>query len=284
MRVGDKNDSSASAYDLALANHAVAAAWTDQEICDLLVAHRLYHNAEIKRAEYFSRTIEKARTTGQQKALQDFTTDLPATGDGEIAETPESRRAQLFASVSQTFGLQITRILKYMTDPPSYRIETERGAIALKHVDELINETRLRSNIAAAAGVFIPVLKKTWPSVAQSLLDLCEEQDTGEEATSRGIVASWLHVYFQERKPTDDRDVAITTQQPFFHEQQLYFFGMDLRRWLQTTWQEKITPQDMAVLLKTYGCTPKTFPVSIGGKRVKLSAWWVPRETADVGR
>lgn len=54
---------SMSEYDMTLACYAVRADWTDQEICDLLIHHRVYHRqtAKIARADYFARTIKRAR-------------------------------------------------------------------------------------------------------------------------------------------------------------------------------------------------------------------------------
>jgi len=58
---GQGGYASQSESDLALANYATAAGWTAQQTCDLLVAAR--HNAgePIKPADYFARTIGKAR-------------------------------------------------------------------------------------------------------------------------------------------------------------------------------------------------------------------------------
>ena len=52
---------SQSEADLALANYAVRAGWTDQEVCDLLVGARQNADVPIKPAGYFVRTIAKAR-------------------------------------------------------------------------------------------------------------------------------------------------------------------------------------------------------------------------------
>ena len=62
----DMQDQSASAYDMSLASFAVSAGWTDQEITDLLVAHRVKHGDDLKRPGYYQLTIGKAR---QSKAI-----------------------------------------------------------------------------------------------------------------------------------------------------------------------------------------------------------------------
>lgn len=57
-------DGSASSYDMALANYAASAGWTDQEIADLLIAHRRAHKAKPKAnlQDYLARTIAEARS------------------------------------------------------------------------------------------------------------------------------------------------------------------------------------------------------------------------------
>lgn len=56
-------DGSASSYDMALANYAASAHWTDQEIADLIIAHRRTHKAKQKAnlEDYLARTIREAR-------------------------------------------------------------------------------------------------------------------------------------------------------------------------------------------------------------------------------
>ena len=58
----DMLDQSASAYDMSLASIAVQAEWRDQQIADLLIAHRRERGEGLKlREDYYRRTILKAR-------------------------------------------------------------------------------------------------------------------------------------------------------------------------------------------------------------------------------
>ena len=58
----DMLDQSASAYDLSLASFAVQAEWGDQEIVNLLIAHRRERGEDLKlREDYYQRTIGRAR-------------------------------------------------------------------------------------------------------------------------------------------------------------------------------------------------------------------------------
>lgn len=58
----DLPDQSASAYDLSLASIAAQAEWCDQEIVDLLIAHRRERGEDLKlREDYYQRTIRRAK-------------------------------------------------------------------------------------------------------------------------------------------------------------------------------------------------------------------------------
>jgi hypothetical protein len=58
----DLQDQSPSAYDMSLATFAARVNWSNQEIADLLIAHRRKHGADLKlRLDYYRRTIDKAR-------------------------------------------------------------------------------------------------------------------------------------------------------------------------------------------------------------------------------
>ncbi len=57
----DLRDQTPTGYTMALANVAVTAGWTDQEIADLLVAARRHYGADRKYAGWYARTIAKAR-------------------------------------------------------------------------------------------------------------------------------------------------------------------------------------------------------------------------------
>ena len=58
----DLPDQSASAYDLSLASIAAQAEWGDQEITNLLIAHRRERGEDLKlREDYYQRTIRRAK-------------------------------------------------------------------------------------------------------------------------------------------------------------------------------------------------------------------------------
>jgi hypothetical protein len=68
-RRDDLLDQSPSAYDLSLAWYAANDGWGNQEIVDLLIAHRRRHNGEPKlRPDYYERTLKTARASARDEA------------------------------------------------------------------------------------------------------------------------------------------------------------------------------------------------------------------------
>jgi len=66
-RRSDFQDQSPSVYDMSLAYYAAVCGWSDQEIVDLLIAHRRKHGADLKlRHDYYSLTISKARKSAAE--------------------------------------------------------------------------------------------------------------------------------------------------------------------------------------------------------------------------
>jgi putative DNA primase/helicase len=88
----DLTDQSASSYDLSLATFAAYAGWTDQEIANLIIAHRRERGEDLKtRQDYFARTIAKARTKSEG-----FSARAEST-----ARSNESARADNAAAVAE---------------------------------------------------------------------------------------------------------------------------------------------------------------------------------------
>lgn len=279
-------DQSCSTYDLSLASFAVEGGWTDQEITDLLVAHRVKYKVDLKVIDYYLRTIAKARQTvtrTQSMEAIEQAAMLPADDLGTA--TGKVTRDELLGNLRNVLNVPITRIIKYKSDPPEYRLETERGSIRLGSVSNLIGQAKLRDHVAAATGIYmLSIGSANWPNVAQMMLNLCEEEDIGSEATDKGSVESWLADYLDERAPVDDRQKALPTRQPFYHEGDLCIFGADLRRWLTVTRGERITSKEMGQKLRLVNgeATVMAFQKAEDSPEMTTrSIWRIPRREVE---
>jgi hypothetical protein len=90
---GRQRDQSQSGWDMGIAHHIVALSidWTDQEIADALIANARQFGREAKRADYYARTVAKARrSTGEIAPV----CGLSAVAEGEPVIEAEEQQEQ----------------------------------------------------------------------------------------------------------------------------------------------------------------------------------------------
>lgn len=279
----DFKGNSPSEYDYSLANFALMAGWTHQEVVNLLIAFRRRHGLEPKlRADYFDRTIRNVLNTISVGSAQERIDDI-LLGIGETKDkTPEEKRRVALESVSEVFGLRIDRIIKYKADPPAYRMIVNGESIQLGPVENLINQIKLRNHIADATKHLIDVNKKVWPRIAQSMLLATEDESAGEDATEFGAISNFLQQYLVDKYPkiTDDLIQAENTKSPFIKDGKVWIFGTDLRAWLDLYHKEKMTLRDMGVKLRAFGCSPLPMNMRISNEdnslRATRNVWSLP--------
>jgi len=278
----DLKDTSPSGWDLSLASFCVQAGWENQEIADLLINRRKKHGDDLKlnRVDYYQRTISKARSGHHQEQAQARLESIVEIGG---AEDNQENKSVILTSLSATFSsgenrLRFDKVIKYMTDPPKYRLETSLGSISIGGVSGLIVQNQFRNNLAAATGILVPGKKpQAWHTIAQSLLHACEEIDAGEEGTEQGAVKGWLRGYLSDSPPLspgehpEEREMVIKSKKPFIKDGGYHIFLADFRHWLKVALSEMISTRDLAVLLRSSGA--KTVNVRLG--EVVIYTWRV---------
>ena len=289
----DLKDTSLSGYDLALANAAARARWSDQEIASLLVEHRAKHDpggAKAQRIDYLARQVATARASTAGEAAKE--------GIDEAATFGVADRQKALDDVSSRLGVKIIRVIKYMTDAPQYEIEAEftgkslngtpprvtQGKIRLPSVDGLITQSKFRSAIAAATE-WLPDGQdaENWKKTARVLLELVEKVEVGPEATDIGLISAWLRDYFQEVPPSDNVDDCAASRSPFNRDGKVYFFTPQFGQWLKIKYREHRSAKEIAIMLRGVGGNSTT--VAYGGegrKRERVKAWRVGLDKINV--
>lgn len=290
----DIQDTSSSGYDMSLANIAMQAGWNDQEIVDLLVASNRKHGGTLKRESYYALTLDKARA--HEVVFSESNDDEDEPGAASTSSDPWNNASKGDATgpaskekeknkkkeLSQVLGVEMVRIIKYLSDPPSYTIETGGGQVRLGPVTNLIGQAQLRNKLADASKVHIKNFKSgEWHKIAQSLLDLCEDQDPGQEATERGVAHEWLREYFhQQPEPREMDQDAIEAQLPFLKGGQRCFFFTHFFKMLRIQ-GEHIDRREVSLILKAYGCEPDKITLTVDGKRTSRGIWTVPNDNSS---
>ena len=144
-------NASQSGYDMAVGRFAQEAGWSNQEICNLLIAHRREYNAgRLDRLDYYQRTIFKLRQTARHQEA------LAALDDAdELTASDKPAIKQLIMDIT---GLKIERYVQISRSPASYVVHLA------PHGDETIGETVVLPTSADARS------QNAWQDIAQEVL------------------------------------------------------------------------------------------------------------------
>lgn len=281
-----------SRYDLALANHAVAAGLSNQEIADILVCFRRKHapgdRKILERPDYVERTIKKARADyHQKKALENLeytAAEADAIEDKIDEKDRQETKESVLSQISYMLGIRVTNIIRHPAEEPIFRIVTPKHNIMMGDVSHLLEYRKFRAKLYAHAGHFIPPsLKSKWNDVAALFPKVWEDESIGDEATEQGGIRAWISDYLIDNEPESDEELiddAIQRKAPVEKDGEVFIFGEDMRRWLLTAQSEKVSAQKLGVMFRSVGMERKVlrFQTDRMKKASTRSAWQVPAD------
>jgi hypothetical protein len=295
----DLSDQSPSSYDFSLASIAFQADWTDQEIVDLLIAHRRRHKADLKlRKDYYLRTLEKLKLERQH---QERINEMLETQNQKIIETKIAlmeassndtslKRSEILTHLEKILGVRIEKLQKFLSEPPSYRLQTSTTNISIESAGDIISQTKFRIKIADATGVVIrPFKKDEWSDVAQLVLNACEEIEVGEESTEEGYINSLLRKYLNRNtnfvmlKSVEEYGEKIQEEGfPFSLEGYTYISLSEVRKFIRVTSGDVLTTKQVGKLLRMAGWINCKIDVIIDGKRTSRSLFKIKSMAAQL--
>ena len=271
---------SQSEYDMSLANMAARNGWSKLEVAALILKHRRDGGEPLKldRPDYYSMLVEKAQSSmAAQESLERIEDRVDAISYG--ASSTEDEKPGMLTDLKALLGIPLVSIIKYVSDPPQYRLILEEGPIHLGGVDNIINSSKFRAAIAAISGRLIPRFKgDQWDPVAQAILNAVEEQDLGADSSAEGLVLEWVTEYLTSHRPSDERMDAIQIREPFIDpDGRAAFFLSQFKTWLSFHRDEKLTRRQLATMLRTAGLTPRTqsFRRAVDGMSSSVHVWSV---------
>lgn len=272
---------SQSEYDMSLAAMAARAGWKDDEIVALVVSHRRDGGEPLRldRPAYYTGLIGKAKQgLVADEAHERISERVEAVHSG--GATVDDEREGFLTDVSNLLGFRIRRVLKFVTDPPQYRLVMEQGTIHLGGVEAILNSTKFRASIAAVSGTLIARFSGArWDPVAQAILQAVEELDLGNDSSAEGLVGEWCGEYLSQHRPSDERQEAIPLREPFLDpDGQPAFFLSEFRSWLAFHRDERLGRRQVATLLRSAGCVPRTvaYTRESDGHRSTVQVWVTP--------
>lgn len=273
----DYSDQTASSYDYGLANYTVRAGWSDQEIINLLIAHRRKHGDDLKlRVDYYARTIDRARGSIDQEQIAEAFDDE----DDEETTDPD----EILRNLSSLFGVKLIRIVKYLGDPPLFMLVVdqrgEEQQVSLGGVEALLWQRTFRAKVAGAIGHVLPTQSTAkWDKLAQAMLNAVTEEELADEATPAGLARSWVREYLQNVPPAPDEPdaqaEAIVAGRPYLLADDRAGVSLaSMQTWVRTVKGERITVKELARNMRSAGWVQERRHVPLeGGGRTTRSVY-----------
>jgi hypothetical protein len=293
-RRSDLKDQTASAYCMALADAAVATGWSDQDIVDLLVAARRHYGADRKYADWYARTIAKARasTFGTSAPVTDHPEGCHCSGCVEARQSPIER-------LSAKLGLSVARIIKRGRTGGTYELMlVGGGSVIFGDAGALLSFRVCRAAVLDGTAQVLPAgLGKFWPDVAALIARAAEVVELPSENEE---VIGWLTTYVVERNPglqfkTLERFLEGEGSSGLSESQRVlvieeggrtcYYFSLrPLMKSVNLGERVPVTAKSFGARLSRVGCTPKQLSQRVAGSPspLKRRVWrWCPSEHGD---
>jgi hypothetical protein len=276
---GNIKDQSPSGYAMRLANIAVQAGWTNQEICDLLVAFRGRKSRENKKGSaWFILTIAKARQgpppADDQEALA-------------VRMTNTTEPDEKLACLSQMLGFEVLRLVKRRAVDPSgyltpawYVIETSVGNIDVPDAETMGSLNKMKLLIFDRLDRLVEIKPKAWPAALKAMLAVMVTEDAPPEASPYEEIRGYLREYI-ERKGTCEDPMKVHDGGFLLKlDDRLWFSLSRFAEWCRVNKHLRVGPRNLPVMLETIGCERRKIDNLIQektGNRTKVIVWSVPR-------
>jgi hypothetical protein len=266
---------------MSLATLAVYAEWTDQEIANLLIAHRRERGNPEKglRSDYLERTLTRARQASTVN-LKDY----EAAEVHRTAETREIGSAECLNELSILLALSVQRVVQRGLDPASYTIEAEQGSVLIANAEILLSANKARAQLIASSRIYIPKMKvKEWERVVALIIQVSEYEEIGEGQRSNeapGWVASYLAARpcSTPENRQDFRELVLAGDFPIRWDGEIYLQAMDLKSHIFGGMGEKVPISTICSRLRGFGLTPERLQLRTDSDVSKVRVWKIKSE------
>jgi hypothetical protein len=272
----DMKDQSLSSYDMSLATLAVYAEWDDQEIVNLIIAHRRDNGSLQKglRGDYLQRTVNRAREAPKH-SLKDYEA-------AEIHRMEEARGAdpdESLSELSTRLGLAVSRVVQRGQDPAFYYLETEHGEIHIGSPDVLLSQARTCAAVMGKTRLLLARVKtREWLHIVQLVL-LCADQEELGEGQRATETQGWVDTYFRDQarlQPETKEELAdalAKSPESFIWEDQIYLRLSHFSKFLFNHAGVKCPASTLGARLAEIGWFSTVFSIRSSGRLVQVRAW-----------
>lgn len=219
--------------------------------------------------ETFGLTVEEAAQKVAERAQR--AADLANTTDPDVLLPAIAEELKLHA--------RFERIVKTVSTPPHYRIETDCGSVHLGPS----NKWATRPNEFSAAFLDTIGQQPTVPkgdrrlALNSMIARAAESEDIGEGATDAGWAREVIRDYLGFRPPVHSLEEASISQYPFIEpDGRVVVFSTPLTRHILITYQERVTRIEFGKRLRAAGCESEKRNITVDGHRTQRAVWRLP--------
>ncbi len=172
---------------------------------------------------------------------------------------PEADRSKVFEKVVKRLRVDVQEFIKYLSDPPDYRIRlrNRRGAVVEVSIGDgsaLLKRDRFAAKIQEAVDMIIPSYKNPdWDNVVSQMNSCWTHVDVSVEATERGETHLWVNSYLKGNRPHSDLETALPASHPFIYKDIVYFSSPPLKQWIRAHFSVQVTLAELSGRLKSAG-------------------------------
>lgn len=290
----DLKDGSESSYDLAVANYAAQAEWTDQEIADLIIARRRNCKADVSKALRLDYVKDRIRHARVSVAASKVAADVQVREDIRVVEQEQTLTeldatvergggaTEILAYLSDMFGMQVVRWTQATRHQGYYELHVAGGpasVIAIGDVEAVANQKRFQNAIYMHTGRRIgPFKPADWERILRALGSVVEVSDSGTSSRT-GQLLEWIDMYAAESPKMDEFAYEMLAgTQSFWRKKALYVHAGSFLKWIGFQ-GVKMSKSELLATMKLVGFElVRADARSATGLRVCRAYWAAPAE------
>ena len=222
-----------------------------------------------ERAARAGREADLARVAGQSETMRVL---------------PGDERLQLARQVWSQYQIICTDWLVLMSSEPEYVLSTPAGAVSFP---DILNYTTVRRKVLNHLGILTPLMKAAaWEPVAAHLRQLAREESV-TSSNPADQVEEWLEAYASANGGVKEAELSRRRDQlvrgPVLYESQMAFRLSAFRSFVESDFGERLTPLQVASLLKRAGAHSAKVRVTEKGDQARV--WLIdPPTVAEAGK
>lgn len=186
-----------------------------------------------------------------------------AAGGESQGVTPRHRpktfaeRDAMLEGLSDRLGVKIESISKTTGDDPKWDFDLGDEVCVRMTTTQLFSQRQFQQKFLEQIDL-MPIKQKKWDSVIQTVSDIADKIDAGEEATTTGALRLAVQDYLSNNPPEEWSDNKRPPYgYPFIFQEKSYLFKDELYKFLVNSKWMKISPQDLAQRMRNLHMSPQ---------------------------